>query len=64
MFDLVVGVIALATFIVFLGITYFKMQFPDPALLVVFAVVVAMAVFDFWASLRRRRRISRSGLGR
>lgn len=56
MLDTIVKISALATFVVF--IAFVPIFVPEPDLIIVCAIVVAMAIYDFliYPVLRRRRR--------
>ncbi|HEX2256524.1 MAG TPA: hypothetical protein VHG92_07460 [Afifellaceae bacterium] len=51
--DIFFAVLALACVGVFLGILIWRV--PEVALIVVFTVVFAMVVYDFWLELKHRR---------
>jgi hypothetical protein len=54
MSDKIMAFIALATMIVFLAVVAWFV--PDIDLIIVIAFVSALAIYDFWQSLRRRDR--------
>lgn len=52
--DRLFGIVAFAAFAAFLGVIVLRV--PDLDLIIVFAIVLLMVAWDFWLSLRPRRR--------
>lgn len=55
--DVIIAMLALLTFAAFLGVLIWKV--PDPALIAVCLIGLAMAVFDFTRTAVRRRSAGR-----